>query len=377
MRSRIAVIVLAAGVAASMALGEFIPFLTVVGEEFTLSLTAVGWLSSLITLVAGLACLPLGSWMDRHRLRGAFVAALVALGAAGLGAAFVAETSVLFAVRLIQAGGYALVMIAGPSLLVRLLEGRARQTALALWGLCIPAGLALANAVGALAGAASWRAEVAGVGVITLLVAALAGTLPGDNRPGGQGEGDRLRRPRTGWAVAALAAGFSLIALTGVSVVTVLPAYLTAGLSLPASRASLLTGLVSAASVLGSLTASATLRAGARPARLISAALLMAPLSAGVFWEMPVALVVMCAAAVLGLNGLAVSAVFAALPTVAAGRVAWGVGAVTQAGSLGTLLGPPSYAWVVDSSGWSAAIVVTAAIVITGVGCAAVSTRPR
>jgi MFS family permease len=92
---------------------------------------------------------------------------------------------------------------------------------------------------------------------------------------------------------------------------------------------------------------------------------------------MPVALVVMCAAAVLGLNGLAVSAVFAALPTVAAGRVAWGVGAVTQAGSLGTLLGPPLYAWVVDTSGWSAAIVVTAAIVITGVGCATVSTRPR
>jgi MFS family permease len=179
MRSRIAVIVLAAGVAASMALGEFIPFLTVVGEEFTLSLTAVGWLSSLITLVAGLACLPLGIWMDRHRLRGAFVAALVALGAAGGGAAFVADTSVLFAVRLIQAGGYALVMIAGPSLLVRLLEGRARQTALALWGLCIPAGLALANAMGALAGAAGWRPAVAGVGMITLVVAALAGTLPG------------------------------------------------------------------------------------------------------------------------------------------------------------------------------------------------------
>lgn len=85
MRSRPAVAVLAAGVAASMALGEFIPFLTVVREEFALSLTTAGWLSSLITLVAGLACLPLGIWVDRRRLRGLFVAALVALGAAGVG----------------------------------------------------------------------------------------------------------------------------------------------------------------------------------------------------------------------------------------------------------------------------------------------------
>ncbi|MDP4500965.1 MFS transporter [Nonomuraea turcica] len=377
MRPRPAVAVLAAGVAASMALGEFIPFLTVVGEEFALSLTTAGWLSSLITLVAGLACLPLGIWVDRRRLRGLFVAALVALGAAGVGAAFLGSTEMLFAVRVIQAAGYALVVIIGPSLLVRLLEGRARQTALALWGLCIPAGLALANAAGSLAGAAGWRAQVAGVGLLTLGVAVLAGTLPPDSRPSRVEDHDRLGEPGAGWAVAALAAGFAMIALVGVSVVTVLPTYLMGEMRLTGSQASLLAGLVPAASMLGSLAASAALRAGARPGRLIAAALLMAPLSAGVFLAAPVAVVALCAAGVLALNGLAVSAVFAALPGVASGRVAWGVGAVTQLGSLGTLLGPPFYGWCVEMSGWSSAIAVTAAIAAGGVGFALAAVRRR
>ncbi|WP_223167657.1 hypothetical protein [Nonomuraea sp. SYSU D8015] len=81
-------------------------------------------------------------------------------------------------------------------------------------------------------------------------------------------------------------------------------------------------------------------------------------------------------ASLLAVNGLAVSAVFAALPAVAGDRAAWGVGAVTQLGSLGTLLGPPGYAWVVEVSGWSAAGALTAAIVAGGVGCA-MAARPR
>ncbi|MEV4177941.1 MFS transporter [Nonomuraea sp. NPDC049709] len=373
MSSRVAVTVLAAGVAASAALGEFIPFLASVSGEFSLSLGSVGWLSSVITLVAGLTCLPLGIWMARRRLRGLFGAALVVLGAAGLGTAFVVDPAGLFALRVVQAVGYAVVVVAGPGLLTRLLEGGARQAALALWGLCVPAGLTLASTVAALVGAAGWRGEVIVVGGLTLVVAGWAATMASDVRPGGHGQdGDRPAGPvGAGWAVAALAAGFAMIALVGVSLVTVLPAYLTEEAGLAGPQVSLLTGLVSASSAVGSLVAGASLRAGVRPGRLVAAALLMAPLTAGVFLGMPVPVVVSCAAVVLGLNGLAVSAMFA----VAGGRPAWWFGAVTQAGSLGTLLGPPLYAGVVETSGWSAAIVVTAAIVCGGVGCATTAIR--
>ncbi|MFI7703196.1 MFS transporter [Nonomuraea sp. NPDC049480] len=164
MSFRIAVTVVAAGVAASMALGEFIPFLTSVGAEFGLSLTGAGWLSSAITVVAGLACLPLGMRLDQYRLRGVFVAALAVLGVSGLGAAVSGGGAALFSWRVVQAAGYALVVVIGPSLLARLLEGRSRETALALWGLGVPGGLALAGMAGAFAGPGGWRAAVAGVG---------------------------------------------------------------------------------------------------------------------------------------------------------------------------------------------------------------------
>ncbi|TLF56878.1 MFS transporter, partial [Nonomuraea sp. KC401] len=182
MSIRTVVTVVAAGAAASMALGEFVPFLTSVGAEFQLSLTAAGLLSSAITLVAGLTCLPLGLWVDRRRLRGFFVAGLAALGVAGLAATLAGGPTALFVSRAVQAAGYALVMITGPGLLARLLEGRSRQTALALWGLCIPSGLALAGALGGLT--TGWRAEVAAVGAITVLLAVPAATLPPDAPPG-------------------------------------------------------------------------------------------------------------------------------------------------------------------------------------------------
>ncbi|WP_220449088.1 hypothetical protein, partial [Nonomuraea mesophila] len=170
--------------------------------------------------------------------------------------------------------------------------------------------------------------------------------------------------------VGGLAAGFGMVALVGVSVVTVLPAYLAGEGDVPGSEASVLAGMVSAAGVVGSLVAGVALPAGVRPARLIMAALLMIPLTAGVFLTTPVAVAAVCAAAVLAVNGLAVSAVFAALPAVTGDRISWGVGAVTQLGSLGTLLGAPAYLWVVEVGGWSAAVVLTAAVVAAGVCCA-------
>lgn len=228
------------------------------------------------------------------------------------------------------------------------------------------------------------------------------------------------------WRVVGVAAGFGLIALVGVSVVTVLASYLAFRYGLPAASASLLTGLVAAASVPGSVVAGAMLRAGVRPARLLVTAVLMAPLALAVFGQGPLSLVVAGAAAILAVNGLAVSAIFAGLPDLdrvnpdlgAGGPdLDWGipdqgggnpgmdvagpglgvgstagtartartageagtartVAAVTQAGSVGTLIGPPVYLWTAATAGWPATIGLTSAIVCTGAACAIAALTP-
>ncbi|MFI6539835.1 MFS transporter [Nonomuraea sp. NPDC050547] len=438
------VVVVVAGVAASMALGEFIPFLPVLGVRFGWPLTAVGWVSSGITLVAALACLPLGVVIGGRRLERVFVVGLLVLGVSGVVAGCAGGAGVLVAARGGQAVGYALVVIAGPVLLARMpLEG-GRRVGLALWGLCVPAGLALVGGVAAVVGASGWRMVVVGVGVLALVLGVAAHvmfayTMPAHVMPAqvtsahvmpgratsvagwaSRGGGfasiwPRRRGRRAGagagagswWRVVGVAAGFGLIALVGVSVVTVLASYLAFRYGLPAASASLLTGLVAAASVPGSVVAGAMLRAGVRPARLLVTAVLMAPLAPAVFGQGPLSLAVVGAAAILAVNGLAVSAIFAGLPDLSTGDpdraggsrdlaggtpgvdvagpglgdgttagTARTVAAVTQAGSVGTLIGPPVYLWTAGTAGWPATIGLTAAIVCAGVACAIAALTP-
>ncbi|MFE0153963.1 MFS transporter [Nonomuraea sp. NPDC059007] len=425
---RSVVVVVVAGVAASMALGEFIPFLPVLGVRFGLSLTAVGWVSSGITLVAALACLPLGVVVGRRRVERVFVVGLLALGVSGVVAGLAGGAGVLVVSRAGQAVGYALVVIAGPVLLARMPREGGRRVGLALWGLCVPAGLALAGGVAAVVGPSGWRVVVVGAGVLALVVGVAAQVMAGRVMPAaarampagrhGARGGDMAgigpcvwgRREVAGvgvgsWRVVGVAVGFGLIALVGVSVVTVLGSYLAFRYGLPAGSASLLTGVVAVASVPGSVVAGVMLRAGVRPARLLVTALLMAPLALVVFGQGPLFLAVAGAAGILVVNGLAVSAVFAGLPDLDGGTpgvdvagpvlavgstagsgsaagtrgtagTARTVAAVTQAGSVGTLVGPPVYLWTAGSAGWPATIGLTVAVVCVGAACAVAALTP-
>ncbi|MFI6907138.1 MFS transporter [Nonomuraea sp. NPDC050394] len=392
---RSVVVVVVAGVAASMALGEFIPFLPVVGVRFGLSLAAVGWVSSGITLVAALACVPLGVVVGRRRLERVFVVGLVVLGVSGVVAGLAGGAGVLVVARAGQAVGYALVVIAGPVLLARMPGEGGRRVGLALWGLCVPVGLAVVGGVGAVVGPSGWRVVVVGVGVLALVlgwagrvlpVAADVGCVAGRAVGGGglAGAGPGVR----GWRVVGVAVGFGLIALVGVSVVTVLASYLAFRYGLPAASASLLTGLVAGASVPGSVVAGVVLRAGVRPACLLVAVVLMVPFAWAVFGQGSWVVAVAGAAAMLAVNGLAVSAVFAGLPDLGGGGAGSAAGAagaagtartvaaVTQAGSVGTLVGPPVYLWMAGAAGWFATAGLTAVVVCAGAVCVIAALTP-
>ncbi|WP_329377083.1 MFS transporter [Streptomyces sp. NBC_01716] len=372
-------VVLSAGVAAAVSLGKFSPFLDQVRDGFHLSLTGAGWLTSSVTVVAAVAATTVGRWAGAGRSRSALALGLVTIGLSGLGTSVFANAAwQLFLARLLEAVGYVAIMVAGPALLAQVLDVALRKWALALWGMCIPAGLAAAAAGGLMTGV-GWRGWLVVPAVASLLLAAavyrgapLRAAVPGvDPVSGGadfeEGAAESESTARLGAPVWLLASGFALVSMVGLAVVTLLPAFLTSEQNLPRGRAGALTSVVAAASIVGSVVAGLLAQRGVRAQPLFVSALLMPFLGAGVFLG-PTWLACFVAAGLLMIvNGIVVAAVFSALPSVAgisgAGMAA---GMVTQIGSLGTLLGPPLFGAAKDLVGWWATLPLMTVAVVPG-----------
>lgn len=374
MRERTAVsVVLAAGVLAAVSLGKFSPFLDQVRDGFGLSLTGGGLLTSSVTGVAAVAATPVGRWVGAGggRARMTLALGLGTLGLSGLATSVLVDaTWQLFLLRLLEAVGYVAIMVAGPALLAQVRDEALRTWALALWGMCIPAGLAAAAAVGGLMAGAGWRVWLAAPASASLLLAvtayravSLGAAAPGAN----PGEGSvppaaRLRAP-----VWLLASGFALVTMVGLAVVTLLPTFLSSELGLPQGRAGALTSVVAASSIVGSVAAGLLARRGARSEALFLTAVSMPLLGVGVFLGPTWHVSFVAAALLMVVNGLVVAAVFSALPLVAgvsgAGTAA---GMVTQIGSLGTLLGPPFFGAAKDLAGWWATLPLMGMAAVAG-----------
>ena len=86
----------------------------------------------------------------------------------------------------------------------------------------------------------------------------------------------------------------------------------------------------------------------------------------------PVPLAVTGFAMCFAVGGLVPAAAFASVPRVAADRRSIGPinGLLAQAGSLGSLAGPPILALWVDGTGWSLAPVMLLAVAAIGAACA-------
>lgn len=362
-----------------MVLGKALPFLDQLMNQFDLSLAGAGWLTSGVTAVAAVAAAPFGRWAGVHEPRRLLIISLIVLGVAGLGSALAVHTSMVLAFRLVEGVGFLGIVVVGPSLLGLLVESQTRRrSALAWWGACIPIGLSLAAAAGGLSRWLDWRGWFATVGLLCLGVAAVVFLALPTLRPATRtvttvkaAGGNRLRT----WL---LAVGFMLVSAMGVAVLAVLPAFLEEERGLSLGHVGLVTSVIAAASAAGSALASALFHLGARPYSLLPAALVIPVAAFGVFrtaWPVPGTV---CAGiALLLVNGLAVSALFATLPTVAdTAGLAAANGLLTQLGSVGTLLGPPAMGAAVDRFGWGSPVLLLAAAVAGGVVCGVAAARP-
>jgi sugar phosphate permease len=153
-----------------------------------------------------------------------------------------------------------------------------------------------------------------------------------------------------------------------------LPAYLAESRGLPADEAGRIVAIATACGIAGSLLAGWLMRRGASPGRLVAVGLIASTVIAALSFSAaaPVPLAVAGFALSFALGGLMPAAAFASVPLVAADRRAIGPvnGLLAQAGSLGSLAGPPALALWVEATDWSLAPVMLLAVAAIGAACA-------
>ena len=368
--SRIALLY-AIGVLAAGQLGVVPPLVPELQRDLGLSLAGAGTAVSVITLVGAVLGLPAGGWSQRigHARALAIGLAIMAVAAALCAAANDAAT--LLAGRTLAGIGYLLVVVAGPSLMAATAEPRHLPMTLSLWGTFVPTGIALAGLVAAGFADRGWRTIFA-VDLV-LLAAAVIVTVIAVPRDGGVARGEE--KPPAGALAASLplAAAFFCFALLFLAVAGLLPAWLVERRGLAAADAGRIAAIATAFGIPGSLLAGSLMRAGVSPGRLAAIGLLgSTALAALCFTVLPLSMAVVGFALSFAIGGLVPAATFASVPRVAGNPRAIGPinGLVAQAGSLGSLAGPPLLAVWVDWTDWRFAPMLLLAIAVLGAAAA-------
>jgi MFS family permease len=360
-------LIYAIGVVAAGQLGIVPPLVPALQAELGLSLATAGAVVSIVTLVGGVLGLPAGAFAERIGHARAFRLGLLVMAiAAGL-CALAHDAPPLLAARALAGIGYLLVVVAGPSLMAMLAERRHQPVALSLWGTFVPVGIALAGIATASGAQAGWRtifAVDAG-----LLVASLLAAL-GLRSPPSHAD-DWKMPPGSLRAALPLAVSFFCFALVFLALAGMLPAYLIERRDMSAATAGQTVALATALGIAGSLATAALMHRGATPGRLIAIGLAASTAAAILAFRPEFGLPVSIAGFALSfaIGGLVPSAAFAAVPRLAPGPRAIGPinGLLAQAGSLGSLAGPPMLALWVQRTSWGYAPLLLLAVAALGI----------
>ena len=366
-------LIYAIGVVSAGQLGIVPPLVPALQAELGLSLATAGAVVSIVTLVGALLGLPAGAFAERIGHARAFRLGLLVMAiAAGL-CAVAQGALLLLAARTLAGVGYLLVVVAGPSLMAMLAERRHQPTALSLWGTFVPVGIALAGIATASFAHSGWRTifAVAGALLIAALLAALGVGSPPAHASGWQMPPGSLR------AALPLAVSFFCFALLFLALAGMLPAYLVARRDMSMAAAGQTVAVATALGIAGSFAAAGLMHRGATPGRLIAVGL-AASTAAAIFafrpeFGLPASIAGFALSFAIG--GLVPSAAFASVPRLAPGPRAIGPinGLLAQAGSLGSLAGPPVLALWVELASWDDAPLLLLAVAAVG----AISVRWR
>lgn len=360
---RVVLFALATGWLAAAQVGKVAPALSLLTQDFNLSMVEAGWVASMIACVAaalgifcGLASSVLG--YGRSLMLGL---ALIVLGS--LLAMAVPNVGWLLVTRFLEALGFVTVVVAAPSLLAVVLADTPvwRQRALVVWGTYMPVGIAAMMMVApflmeVVGWQGLWVLNVLMCGVMMLIALRWRALLASVS-------------PRGTLSIRVLADGFRMTGpwLMGLSfgcytsiwfmLVTWLPSFAVSHMGYSQSAAIWLTGAAVGLNIVGNLSAQLFYRVGAPRWSVLACVQLLIGSFGWVVFSSGFTDLERSAAAILacGLGGALPATVFSAIPFHARRpeQVAVGNGIVMQLGSLGTFVGPPAIALAVaHMGGW-------------------------
>ena len=340
--------VVLAGVAAAAQIGKVPAAMTTIAAEFNLDLASAALLVGLFGLLAGLGGLAIGLAASRIGARQALLAGLAIGAAAAALAAFAPGPLPLFAARIAEGAGFLLVSVTAPALIAVLASARDRAFAMGLWGVYMPAGVALGLLTAPLVEGFGWRLPwlacaglLAGAVLLCWRVVPRAGTAPSGPplRIGAQ-----LRALGAARLPLRVAAAFASYNLVYVGIATFLPAYLES-LGARTGAAGGAAALAAVANALGNFSGGVLMGRGVAPERLVTGgAAAMALLGAALFLAPVAWLAVALAMAASCIGGLVPAACFALLPRSVpnSALVAPAMGLTIQGNNLVQLLAPPA-----------------------------------
>ncbi len=360
-------VVMLAGIACGLQVGKMPPLLDGLRAEFSLGLVAAGLVASAYNLMGGTLGILGGVVSDRL---GGRRAQALGLGLLGLGnligamaglfgmdswppGSWLPGSWLLVAGRLVEGVGFVLTVVAGPSLIARLIRPEQGKLALGLWANYMPVGVALGLLLAPLLGDwIGWRGLWLGMGGLLLLFA-LALLLTGNEAAPQHRRGFQLSALRQvgPWL---LAGCFALYTLQWFAIITWLPTYLReAGFSAGSHG----TVLVVLANVLGGLGATLLMQRGiARWLIIACISSIMGLCGLLIFAPGSTAIAKLGFAFLAsGFGGMIPAAVLASVPLHARRpeEIAMVNGVVVQVLNLGAFLGPPALAVLVTQfGGW-------------------------
>jgi MFS family permease len=388
-------LVVGAGIAVAFQIGKVPAALPALRAELGLGLVAGGWVISMFNVVGLAVGMLAGAVAARFGDRAVALVGLALVASASAAGAAASGPFLLLASRFVEGLGFIMVVVAAPSLIVRLTAPADRRLAFGAWGAYNPAGTALMIVLSPLlllpfGWRGLWLANAALVGLAALaLAAATRGLALRDAtlRVAPQGKAENIetaapaaslwrdiRDTATAPGPLMLALAFGAYAFNFLAVFGFLPTILVENEAMSQASAALLTAFAIACNVAGNLAGGALRHRGVpRWALVATASLVMGAATLGIFapslpFQARYGLYIVFSL----MAGLLPPAVFdgAAAHAPRPALVPMTQGLLVQGANTGMTLGPPAVAALAAYTGtwaWSPAIHLAAA----GIGVAA------